>query len=167
MSERLVTVDIADLKVSSELNVALITHALGSCIAVILWDPTRKVAGMIHYMLPNSAVSPEKARSRPAMFADTGVPLLFESMYAHGCHKRDLIVKVVGACATGTRPQGHDDHDAFEIGQRNYAALRTMFSKVGVAIAAEDVGGRHSRTVRISVASGVVRVRAGLVETLL
>ena len=33
------TVDIADLKVSSEADTTLVTYSLGSCIGVAIWDP--------------------------------------------------------------------------------------------------------------------------------
>ena len=42
-----VTVEISDLKVSAKPDDVLITYALGSCIAVIVHDPLRKVGGMI------------------------------------------------------------------------------------------------------------------------
>ena len=145
---RLITVDIADIKTSAELDAVIVTYALGSCIAVIVYDPVRKAGGMIHYMLPLSETSPEKAKGRPAMFADTGIPLLFHTMYEMGCKKTDLIVKAAGGGAL------YDDHGHFAIGQRNYTILRKMFWKAGVLIAAEDVGGSKSRTVRLFLATG-------------
>jgi chemotaxis protein CheD len=144
----LVTVDIADYRVSADPDVILVTYALGSCIGVMLYDPVRRAAGMIHYMLPLSDTSPEKAKARPAMFADVGVPLLFRGMYSLGCEKKDLLVKVAGG---GTL---HDKSGRFAIGQRNYTVLRKIFWKTGVIINAEDVGGSKSRTVRLAVASG-------------
>jgi chemotaxis protein CheD len=142
------TVDISDLKVSANPEDVLVTYALGSCIAVIVHDPVRVAGGMIHYMLPLSETSPEKAKARPAMFADTGIPLLFQSMYQLGCRKPDLVVKVAGGGAL------YDDKGLFSIGKRNYTILRKMFWKVGVIIAAEDVGGARSRTTRLHVGSG-------------
>lgn len=144
----LVVVEIADLKVSSNPSAVLITYALGSCIAVIVYDPVMKAGGMIHYMLPLSESSPEKAKERPAMFADTGIPLLFHSLYALGCKKQDLIVKVTGGGSL------YDDNGHFAIGQRNYTILRKMFWKAGVMITAEDVGGTKSRTARLFLDSG-------------
>jgi chemotaxis protein CheD len=144
----LVTVDIADFRVSSDPEAVLVTYALGSCIGVMVHDPIRMAAGMIHYMLPLSDTSPEKAKLRPAMFADLGIPLLFHGLYALGCDKKNLIVKVAGG---GTI---HDESGRFAIGQRNYTVLRKMFWKTGVVITAEDVGGAKSRTVRLAVNSG-------------
>ena len=64
-----ITVDISDLRVSANPDDLIVTYALGSCIAVIVHDPKRKVGGMIHYMLPLSEIAPEKAKDKPAMFA--------------------------------------------------------------------------------------------------
>jgi len=143
-----VTIEISDLKVSSKSDDLLITYALGSCIAVIVHDPVRKVGGMIHYMLPLSEIAPEKAIDRPAMFADTGIPELFRSMYGMGCDKKNLVVKVAGGGAL------YDDKGLFNIGKRNYTVLRKMFWKAGVIIASEDVGGAKSRTARLWVGDG-------------
>lgn len=146
------TVDIADIKVSNDPECVIVTYALGSCIAVMLHDPTRRIGGMIHYMLPLSETSPDKAKLKPAMFADTGIPLLFEEMYKHGCDKRDLVVKVAGGGAL------YDDKGMFNIGQRNYTVLRKLFWKNGVIIKAEDVGGAKSRTARLWVGTGKVTI---------
>ncbi len=144
----LVTVEISDLRVSGDHEAVLVTYALGSCIAVIVHDPLRKVGGMIHYMLPLSEVSAEKAKAKPAMFADTGIPLLFKTMYGFGCDKKDLVVKVAGGGAL------YDDKGLFNIGKRNYTVLRKMFWKAGIIITAEDVGGAKSRTTRLWVGNG-------------
>ncbi len=150
----LVTVDISEIKVSNDRDTVLVTYALGSCIAVIVHDPVKKAGGMIHFMLPLSSASPEKAQAKPAMFADTGVPLLFESMYSMGCRKQDLVVKIAGGGAL------YDDKGVFNIGQRNYTVVRKMFWKNSILINAEDVGGQKSRTVRLAVDTGRVTVRA-------
>ncbi len=142
------TVEISDLKVSTCSEDLLVTYALGSCIAVIVHDPIRKVGGMIHYMLPLSEIAPDKALDRPAMFADTGIPELFRTMYGVGCDKRNLVVKVAGGGAL------YDDKGLFSIGKRNYTVLRKMFWKAGVIITSEDVGGAKSRTARLWVGDG-------------
>jgi chemotaxis protein CheD len=144
----LITVDISGLQVSTDPSATIVTYGLGSCIAVLVHDPVRVAGGMIHYMLPLSETARAKARVKPAMFADTGIPLLFQSMYAVGCDKKNLVVKVAGGGALC------DDNGLFSIGKRNYTILRKMFWKAGVIIQAEDVGGAKSRTARLHVGSG-------------
>jgi chemotaxis protein CheD len=143
-----VVVDIAEHVVSKNADDWLVTFALGSCVAVILYDPCCLAGGMIHYMLPLSSTNPEKAKLKPAMFADTGVPLLFHAMYDLGCKKDDLVVKVAGG------GQAFDDHGIFEIGKRNLTVLRRMLWKTNVLVSAEDVGGQKSRTVRLDIRTG-------------
>jgi chemotaxis protein CheD len=143
---RSVVVPMGNLVVSRDLNAVLVTYALGSCIAVLAWDPTRKVGGMLHFMLPSSAGQPERAAREPGVFADTGVPLLFERLYALGTSKRELKVKVCGGATL--------DAGGAQIGQRNELVLRKMFWKVGVLTDAADLGGQHSRTVRLHLDTG-------------
>jgi chemotaxis protein CheD len=154
---QLVVVAMAGLEVSADPRHVLVTYALGSCIAVIVHDAKRQLGGMLHFMLPNASTSPEKAREKPAMFGDTGVPLLFESMYRLGSTKKDLTVKVVGGAKIC------DEKGVFDIGRRNHLIVRQMFWKNGVVVAAEDVGGETSRTARLEVATGrlVIRTSAG------
>jgi chemotaxis protein CheD len=149
-----VVVDIADLAVSNDPSATLITYSLGSCIGVAIWDPAAHVGGMLHYMLPDSQLSPDKARANPAMFADTGIPKLFRAAYELGAVKNRLIVKVAGGS------QLLDDNGTFNIGKRNYLALRKIFWKNGVMIKAEDVGGSASRTLKLEVVSGIVTIKS-------
>jgi chemotaxis protein CheD len=149
-----ITVGIADLKVADDPNAILITHGVGSCIAVAVYDPLRRLGGMLHFMMPLSTVSPDKAERNPAMFGDTGIPLLFRSMYSLGSRKQDMVVKVVG----GSLPA--NDDSLFKIGRRNYTVLRKIFWKNGVLITAEDVGGRLSRTVSLHLDTGRLVVKS-------
>jgi len=148
--DNLLVVEVADLKVTDDPSRVIVTYALGSCIAVCVYDPTHRVAGMIHYMLPLAKASPDKAAAKPAMFADTGIPLLFDQIFAFGCDKADLIVKVVGGGNL------HDENGTFQIGKRNHTLVRKLLWKNGIMTAAEDVGGQKSRTVRLFVADGRV-----------
>ena len=153
-------VDIADFKVSATQGDLLVTYSLGSCIGVTIWDPEARVGGMIHFMLPESSLSPAKAKTNPAMFADTGVPLLFRAAYELGAVKKRMVVKVAGGS------QLLDDKGTFNIGKRNYVMLRKIFWKNGILIESEDVGGSISRTMRLDVGSGRVtlKTRDGEVE---
>jgi len=143
-----VVVGMADCQISKWHDQVLVTYALGSCIAVAIHDPVAGVGGMLHYMLPESAISPAKASANPYMFADTGIPLLFRRAYEYGAEKRRLVVRVAGGA------QVMDSKGVFNIGKRNYLALRKILWKAGVLVQGEDVGGNCSRTVRLEVGSG-------------
>ena len=143
-------VGVADMALSNAPNEVLVTYSLGSCIAVIIFDPAARVGGMLHYMLPESELDIEKARKIPAMFADTGIPSLFKQSYQFGAKKANITVKVAGG------GQILDENGVFNIGKRNYLALRKIFYKNNVMIAAEHVGGNVNRTVRLDMNTGQV-----------
>lgn len=147
------TVDVADMQVSAAPDAVLVTYALGSCIAVMVHDPVRRAAGMIHYMLPRARTSPERARTRPYMFADTGIPLLFHAMYDLGCEKRNLVVKVAGGASLFSAT------DVLEIGKRNHLISRTLLGQAGVPISAEDVGGTSFRTAHLFNDTGRITIK--------
>jgi chemotaxis protein CheD len=146
-------VGIGDCKVSNDPEDVLVTHALGSCIAVLIHDPVARVAGLLHYMLPESSLDPAKAKLRPFMFADTGIPELFHSTYALGGVKSRLVVMAVGGA------QMLDPNGTFNIGKKNQLAMRKIFWKAGVLVRKEEIGGVASRTVRIEVGTGKVMLR--------
>jgi chemotaxis protein CheD len=143
-----VVVGMADCQISKSPEAVLVTYALGSCIAVAIHDAVAGVGGLLHYMLPESGISPARAAENPYMFADTGIPLLFRRAYEQGAEKRRLVVRVAGGA------QVMDKEGVFNIGKRNYLALRKILWKAGVLVEGEDVGGNTSRTVRLEVGSG-------------
>jgi len=146
-------IGIGDCKVSKDPADVLITHALGSCIAILIHDPVAKVAGLLHYMLPESSLDADKAGRRPFMFADTGIPLLFKSACDLGAVKSRMIVMAAGGA------QMLDPNGTFNIGQRNHLAMRKILWKAGVIVHKEEIGGTTSRTVRIDVGSGRVQLK--------
>jgi chemotaxis protein CheD len=134
---------------------SLVTHALGSCLGLAIYDPEVKVGGLLHAMLPLSKINKEKAKSNPFMFVDTGVPALFKTLYEMGAQKNRLVVKAAG-CGN---PLGKNE--MFKIGERNYTLLKKLLWKNNVLLTAEDVGGTKSRTVRFDVSTGQVIISSG------
>jgi chemotaxis protein CheD len=152
-------VGVADCKLSANPDTVLVTYALGSCIALAIHDPVARIAGLLHFMLPDSEIDRQKAARNPYMFADTGIPLLFRRSYELGAEKRRLIVRAAGGA------QVMDAQGIFNIGKRNSVALRKILWKAGLMLHGEAVGGMDSRTVRLEVATGRIWWRgAGGVE---
>ena len=143
-----VVIGVADCQISGDGGVSLVTYALGSCIAVAIHDPVARVGGMLHLMLPESALDRTKAEANPYMFADTGIPLLFRRAYEQGAEKRRITVRLAGGA------QIMDECGVFNIGKRNHLAVRKILWKAGVMVHGEAVGGSGSRTVRLEVGNG-------------
>jgi chemotaxis protein CheD len=150
---RQLVVRIADAKVSRDPEAVLVTYALGSCIAICMFDPVAKVGGLLHIMLPDSGLDAKKAEANPYMFADTGIGSLLRMMAASGALQKRITVRLAGGA------QVVDARDLFSIGKRNYTAVRKILWKEGLLVDGEIVGGEVSRTVRLEVGSGRFMVR--------
>jgi chemotaxis protein CheD len=146
-------VGIADLVVSDNPEDLLVTYSLGSCLAVVLYDHKAQIGGMLHAMLPDSKLeklSKDSIAFNPYKYIDTGVPALFKKCYKLGANQRNLSLSVFGGA------QVFDHEDYFNIGKRNYVALRKIIWKEGVLIKHEHVGGRVHRTVRLNISNGEI-----------
>jgi len=141
-------VGVSEYAVSTSSDDVLITYSLGSCIGLALFDPAVGVGGMLHAMMPLSAINPERAKSQPAMFVDTGVTALLQLMFAHGARRHRLVATVAG----GGRQM--DDSLFFRIGERNYTVVRRLLWKNQIFVAAEDIGGARSRTITLDMSNG-------------
>ncbi len=151
---------VGDMKVGVKGD-EIITHALGSCLGLMIYDPVAHVGGMLHAMLPLSKINPQKAAANPFMFVDKGVPILFKEVYGLGGKKERLIIKAAG-CGS---PMGKNE--MFKIGERNYTVLKKLLWKNGVLLKAEEVGDSISRTVNFDISTGRVTIKTGQEKRLL
>jgi chemotaxis protein CheD len=148
MTENQLTVDIADMKITRDGSIKLITYSLGSCLGVSAYDAVNKVGGLVHFMLPLSSIDPEKAAAMPYMFVDSGLPLFLNKMIDAGAEKKNFIIRVAGGA------QMLDEQKVFNIGDRNMTVLRKLLWKNNILIKSSDVGGSVSRTMSLYMESG-------------
>lgn len=154
-------VNVSDVRVSNDPGTVLATYSLGSCIAVAAYDSVRRVGGMLHFQLPGSEIDRERGRQHPAMFADTGMALMFQQMAALGAEQRHLTIKLAGAA------QMLADSSIFDIGRRNHTAIRKLLWQLGLFIKAEAIGGTAPRNLYLHIADGTVEMKSsGICSTL-
>ncbi|MEY4917212.1 MAG: CheD: predicted chemoreceptor glutamine deamidase [Verrucomicrobiota bacterium] len=147
-------VGVADLAVSNDSSAELVTYSLGSCLGITIYDPLKKIGGLLHLMLPDSNIDPAKANTMPHMFVDTGVPRLFHAAYNLGADRSRLVIKVAGGA------QLLDGNGIFNIGLRNAEAFKKLIGLQGLTIHAEETGGVISRTVRLDLSNGDVSIKS-------
>jgi chemotaxis protein CheD len=153
-----VIVNVSDAKASGDQSTVLVTHSLGSCIGVCLYDASTKVGGMLHYQLPDSKQDPERAKQKPLMFADTGMKLLLDKLISMGGNKKRMSIKICGGAAMDIGPKG------FDIGKRNHLAIRKVLWRNGMFIDAEDVGGSSPRNMYLNIENGAVSVKSNGID---
>jgi len=148
-----VVIGVGDMAVSNNSQVVLSTYALGSCIGVVAFDPVTKASGILHLMLPESAISPEKAARQPAMFADTGLPAFFKALSGLKADRSRLRLFVAGGASVigGTDP--------FKIGERNARVTLAYLSSNAYSVRRTETGGNINRTLHIEVNTGTVSMK--------
>lgn len=128
----------------------LATSGLGSCVAVALRDDRVGVAGLVHAMLPSASTSRD---GNPAKFVDTGVRTLLSAAERAGADAGRIEATLVGGGQMF-------DFDGDAVGPRNVVAAREVCAELGLPVVADDVGGSHGRSLRLTPASGRLVVRA-------
>lgn len=146
----LINVDIGKFHITGDPNEEIKTYALGSCVALAIYDKKLKIAGLNHIALPESKTDYKRSKQLPGYFADTGVPLFLDEFYKKGSKKNNLVVKLFGG-ASIMDPNGY-----FDIGRRNVLAVKKILWKHGLGPIAEEIGGNISRTVSILTDTGEV-----------
>jgi chemotaxis protein CheD len=152
MNSTRVHVKIGELRVLTHEGV-LFSVGLGSCVAVALYDPHQKVAGLAHVMLPDPK---EASEGFPGRFAPTAVTLLIDMMAQAGADKRHLHARVVGGAAMFADVIPNDTR----LGERNVTAVKTALANASIPLRGEDVGGSFGRSVYLDAKDGSLLVRA-------
>lgn len=133
-------------------STTLITLALGSCIAVCMWDASTGIGGLLHFLLPEAKTDPAQGRSRPGMFADSALPLFRDDLLKAGARSAQLRAKLIGGASVPNAPA------MFQIGKRNILAAKRLLWQAGLVVVAEETGGSISRSIRFNTVTGIVVV---------
>lgn len=153
MDEQIVTVGLGEVRTAAGSNGVLLALGLGSCVAVALYDPKARVGGMAHVVLP---APPDGGDTHALTFATGAIPRLFSDVIAHGGDRARLVCKIAGGARVLATEPGRD---LFRIGERNFAAVLTELSALGIRPHASDCGGATGRTFWLSVHDGRTAVK--------
>lgn len=149
-----VKVGMADMNVCCSPD-SIITLGLGSCVGAVLYDPTTKICGMVHVMLPDSKTITNN--SNVAKFADTGVEALLDMVLKKGAKKERLVAKIAGGAQMFSV---NKDSPMLRVGERNVAAVKEKLKQLGIRLVAEDTGKNYGRTVIFYPETGEYLIRA-------
>lgn len=154
MVRNTIIVGMAELKVAKAPYV-LSTIGLGSCVGIALYDPTTKIAGLAHIMLPESTAI--QANLNPAKFADTAIAKLINDMLRMGAKPTALRAKIAG----GAQMFNFDStNDNLRVGDRNVEATRRVLNAHRIPLIAEETGSTFGRTVEIHAEDGRFVIKA-------
>ncbi len=152
---QMIKVGMADLKVCKAPD-NLTTIGLGSCIGIAIWDPTTKITGLAHIMLPDSTTI--RNNSNIAKFADTGIQKLVDDMIKMGANKSRMVAKIAGGAKMFEISGGNAS--GINIGEKNALASKAKLKQLGIPLKAEDCGLNYGRTVEIYSEDGKYLIKA-------
>ncbi|WP_156626813.1 chemotaxis protein CheD [Clostridium tertium] len=149
-----VRVGIADGAIVSSPD-KLITLGLGSCVGIAIYDNEKKVAGLVHIMLPDSTQF--KNIVNPFKYADLGVNEIVKKMMYLGCRKENMTAKIAGGASMFNFP---DKKIISDVGKRNSKAVINAIKELAIPIVGEDVGGNKGRTMVFESEDGSVLIKS-------
>jgi len=141
-------VGVGEYQTASDPRDVLVTYSLGSCLGVSAYDPRARVGGLLHFMLPDSRINPEKALAQPALFGDTGLTVFLNELFELGASCKTLRLKLAGG--SKVLKQG----EFFDIGRRNLLMAKKLLWKNNLPVLAEVTGGEVGRTLRLRMEDG-------------
>lgn len=140
----MIKVGMADMNVCTPPD-CITTLGLGSCVGIVLYDPLRKVSGMVHVMLPDSTKI--KNNENIAKFADTGIEELIRRLVAKGANRSALIAKIAGGAQMFAFSS---NNDMLRVGERNVEATKEKLNSLKIPIVAQDTGANYGRTIEFN-----------------
>lgn len=131
------------------------TSGLGSCVGIVLYDEFKKIAGMVHIMLPDSSLDRSK-KLNEAKYADTGIYTLMEWLKAEGVRPMSLKAKIAG----GAQMFQFGSNDTLRIGPRNVDAVKKELKRLSIPITGEQTGGSKGRTIEFDPVTAMLSIRS-------
>lgn len=152
MKEELV-VGISDMKIACAPQ-ELISYALGSCVGICIIDKVKKIAGMVHIMLPGSSMGENENVYK---YADTGIPEMVKQMEKMGCLRYHMSAKIAGGAKMfeikSTSAIGN-------IGERNVIKTKEILNNLNIKLVSQDVGANYGRTIVFNSESGELKIKS-------
>jgi chemotaxis protein CheD len=108
-------------------------------VAVCLYDPKLRLAGMNHFLLPSRAKSGDNDTD-VILAGDYSMEVLLNTMLNKGAAKQRIVAKAFGGGTIVTSI-------LMAIGQRNADFAKEWLDREGIPLAAQDFGGAWSRKV--------------------
>lgn len=147
-------------KFSSDKHAVLKTFALGSCIGLSFYDPSRQLGGLFHIALPDSSTDPKKAKILPYYFIDSALASITRITEKHKISLHFCEIKAAGGATlssllkgTTTRTTGH-----YDIGNRNIEVLKNTLIDYNLKLKGSHLGGNFSRNMSLNLSTGKVTV---------
>jgi chemotaxis protein CheD len=128
---------------------ALLTTVLGSCTALVVYDPAKKIGGMAHIL------STGDASKNDCRFSDPATERILADVRARAGGGARLVGKLAGGAST---VYTNETSILRDIGKHTVLRIATLLVENGLDITGMDMGGVLSRSVTFDLDTGVMSV---------
>lgn len=137
---------------------------LGSCVAITLWHPERKIGGMCHFMLPGRVRrSADFKGILNGMYADEAIELFIRKARAHHTDPEDYQLKLFGGGEMF--PELQRQVPFGDVARMNVNAALEIAALYRLDLIAQDMGSTGHRSIIFDLCSGDVWVRHQPIRT--
>jgi chemotaxis protein CheD len=149
---------------------------LGTCVAIAMWHPVKRVGGLCHFLLPARCRAAGAGGAAAGFYADEVMQLFADAVASWKTRSMEYVVKVSGGGnmfpnqqpllpCRGTVCTALSRTVCPNVGCRNISAAHRLLAAHGYTISSEHVGGLGSRHVLFNLGTGDVLVRRGAAMT--
>ncbi|MFW5946702.1 MAG: chemotaxis protein CheD [Candidatus Natronoplasma sp.] len=140
-------IKIGEMEVTNSKKI-LTARALGSCIAVAIYDRQNEVGGMAHVLLGSGN---RKKGKKSNMYADKAIKNMIKEIASEGGKRANLKSKIAGGASMfSSNSRG--------VGQSNIDTVKKELEEREIPIEGKDVGGTHARNVSFKIGSMSMKV---------
>lgn len=130
-----------------------ISTVLGSCIAVTLWHPQRRIGAMCHFMLPNRRIRGNRLSGK---YADEAFEMFMIEVESHRTLPGDYQVKLFGG---GEMFPHHKTTLVNGVSDMNIEAALQLAGQYHLNVTAQDIGRTGHRNIVFDTWNGDVWVK--------
>ena len=127
---------------------AMLETLLGSCVAVCLFDPKRRIGGMNHILLPEGSDDMRSTR-----FGMNAMELLINQLMKAGAERNSLVAKAFGGAAVFA------SMNTVKVGEMNAEFVREYLKMERIPLVGQRLGGTNAVHVYFHTDTGKAIVR--------
>lgn len=133
---------------------------LGSCVAVTIWHPQRRLGGMCHYLLAARQPGPSVRQLPAGYFAEDAFRFFDHKIQQYQLPAQEMEVKLFG----GGNMFVHNLEQSINVAANNVAAGKSMIQARGWNLLCASVGGSRYRKLYFDLNTGDVWLAYGRQE---
>ncbi len=141
---------------------AAIVTVLGSCVAVTMYEPSRRLGAICHAALPQWGAAPKchLQCDQSGKYVECAVKVMLKQFDRRQIFPKDIQVKIFGGANMFLQSEEIDC--VYPVGSMNIESALSVIQDAGLKIIANDTGGNTKKKIIFDLATGKVFVERHL-----